>query len=71
MLTKCLKELEADGIILRHDFKTIPPSVKYKLTKSEKTYFQLLMNCINGEKNKNGISRKNYKHFPKNIFKDY
>ena len=33
MLTKSLKELESDGLVLRQDFKTIPPSVEYKLTK--------------------------------------
>jgi DNA-binding HxlR family transcriptional regulator len=53
MLTKCLKELEADGIILRHDFKTIPPSVKYKLTKSGEDLLQTLNELYKwGEKQK-------------------
>ncbi len=32
MLIQQLKELEADGIVNRHDFKQIPPKVEYSLT---------------------------------------
>ncbi|MGC4813247.1 winged helix-turn-helix transcriptional regulator [Micromonospora sp. DT228] len=32
MLTQRLRELEADGLILRHDRETTPPHVEYRLT---------------------------------------
>lgn len=32
MLIQNLKEMEADGIITRHDFREIPPRVEYALT---------------------------------------
>lgn len=32
MLIQNLKEMEADGIVTRHDFREIPPRVEYGLT---------------------------------------
>ena len=31
-LSKTLKEMEADGLLTRHDFGQIPPRVEYRLT---------------------------------------
>ena len=32
MLTRCLRELEASGLVRRLNHRTIPPSVEYRLT---------------------------------------
>ncbi len=42
MLTKCLRELEADDLIKRKQYNTIPPTVEYRLTKRGKTLIPAL-----------------------------
>lgn len=32
MLTETLRELEASGLVARHDYQTVPPKVDYRLT---------------------------------------
>ena len=42
MLTKCLRELEADGLVSRTQYNTIPPTVEYALTERGKTLIPAL-----------------------------
>lgn len=42
MLTLQLRELEADGIILRHVYAQVPPRVEYELTTLGKTLVPVL-----------------------------
>lgn len=42
-LSKTLKEMESDGLILRHDYREIPPRVEYELTPRGKSLEPVLM----------------------------
>ena len=41
-LTKQLRELEADGFLIRHDFHEIPPRVEYNLSELGKSFIDVL-----------------------------
>lgn len=43
MLSKTLKELEQDGIIIRHQYNEVPPHVDYKLTAKGKDVIPALI----------------------------
>lgn len=43
VLTGTLKELEADGILLREEFKELPPRVEYSLTEKGKSLLPLII----------------------------
>ena len=41
-LTKQLRELEADGFLIRHDFKEIPPHVEYTLSDLGRSFMDVI-----------------------------
>lgn len=41
-LTKQLRELEADGFLIRHDFREVPPRVEYTLSELGKSFMDVL-----------------------------
>lgn len=47
MLTKCLRELESDGLVSRTVYPTIPPAVEYALTERGKTLIPALESIYN------------------------
>ena len=47
MLTKCLKELEGDGLVIRTQYNTIPPTVEYSLTDKGKALMPALDSLYN------------------------
>lgn len=42
MLTRVLVDLENSGLVLRHEFETVPPHVEYSLTESGKSIIPAL-----------------------------
>ena len=54
MLSLSLKELEADGLIVRTEYPQIPPKVEYSLSPKGQSLMQILDQlCIWGEAHKN------------------
>lgn len=43
MLTRTLRQLERDGLVIRHDFNEVPPRVEYELSD---TGMELLVRMI-------------------------
>lgn len=41
-LTKQLRELEADGFLIRHDFQQVPPRVEYTLSDLGESFVDIL-----------------------------
>lgn len=41
-LTKQLRELEADGFLIRHDFHEIPPRVEYRLSSLGESFLDVI-----------------------------
>lgn len=54
-LSLSLKELEADGLILRKEYAQIPPKVEYRLSKRGESLIPILeAMCLWGKKNRKG-----------------
>jgi len=43
VLTSTLKELEADGILFREEFKELPPRVEYSITERGRTLIPIII----------------------------
>ena len=43
VLSGCLRDMERDGILLRHQFNEIPPHVEYSLTEKGRTLSSVLL----------------------------
>lgn len=55
-LTKQLRELEADGFLLRNDFHEVPPRVEYTLTELGQSFISVLKVMKEwGDQNLSGI----------------
>ena len=61
MLTKCLRELENDGLVSRTVYPTIPPSVEYALTERGRTLIPALQSIYNWA---DGQMKKEAQRFP-------
>ena len=61
MLTKCLRELENDGLVSRTVYPTIPPAVEYALTERGKTLIPALQSIYNWA---DGQMKKEAQRFP-------
>ncbi|MCR5140513.1 MAG: helix-turn-helix transcriptional regulator [Bacteroidaceae bacterium] len=46
MLTRTLRDLEADGYVTRHAYAEVPPRVEYELTERARTLTPLLNNLV-------------------------
>ena len=50
VLTTTLKELEKDGILLREEFKEVPPKVEYSLTEKGKALIPIMLQLTDWDK---------------------
>lgn len=46
MLTRTLRDLEADGLVLRYAYAEVPPRVEYELTERARSLTPLLNNLV-------------------------
>ena len=58
ILTKCLRELESDGLVSRFQHNTTPPSVEYRLTENGKSLLPTLNELYRWGKNQIELNDK-------------
>ena len=46
MLTRTLRDLEADGLVIRHAYAEVPPRVEYSLTETGKSLIPVILSLI-------------------------
>ena len=46
MLTQTLRDLQRDGLITRHVYPTVPPSVEYRLTRLGRSFLRPLISLV-------------------------
>jgi len=66
MLTQTLRELQRDGLISRHVFPTLPPSVEYRLTPLGRSFLSPLMGLVRWSIQNHGAIRSARSAFPPN-----
>jgi DNA-binding HxlR family transcriptional regulator len=57
MLTQTLRNLQRDGLVSRHVFATLPPSVEYRLTLLGRSFLQPLMSLVRWSTNNHAAIR--------------
>lgn len=60
VLTSSLKELEADGILIREEFKELPPRVEYTLTEKGRSLVPIIID----------LAKWDNKHYEEKIAKN-
>ncbi len=66
MLTVTLRDLEADGLVIRHAYAEVPPRVEYELTERARTLTPLLNNLISwAASNLSGIIKDREQYYKK------
>jgi DNA-binding HxlR family transcriptional regulator len=65
MLTQQLRELEEDGLVLRHVYTQVPPRVEYSLTPAGKSILPILnLMCEWGLHYITSLNKENTNNFP-------
>lgn len=59
VLTDTLKELEADGILLREEFKELPPRVEYCLTDKGRALIPIMRDLVQWDNSYHDHKREN------------